>query len=83
VLEKVKMARETCDRHAIRQGGISAKEGPRPESLPLFDIQVDGGINVETAKKCIEAGANVLVSGDYLFKLPDLSKGIQALRNTE
>lgn len=81
VLEKVKLTREFCDRHRIRQSGIVAKESPRMDSLPPFDIQVDGGINSETAPACIEAGANVLVSGDYLFKLPDLAKGIQSLRH--
>jgi ribulose-phosphate 3-epimerase len=31
-------------------------------------IQVDGGINQETAKKCVAAGADVLVAGSYVFK---------------
>ncbi len=31
------------------------------------DIGVDGGINAETAKICREAGANVLVAGNYIF----------------
>ncbi|MBS0624971.1 MAG: ribulose-phosphate 3-epimerase [Verrucomicrobia bacterium] len=82
VLEKVKFTREACDKRGIRQGGIVAKEGLRPESLPPFDIQVDGGVNAETAKACVQAGANVLVSGDYLFKQPDLAKAIHTLRNS-
>lgn len=32
-----------------------------------IDIQVDGGINDTTIKKCIEAGANVFVAGSYIF----------------
>lgn len=32
-----------------------------------IDISVDGGIDKDTAKLCIEAGANVLVSGSYVF----------------
>ena len=32
-----------------------------------IDIQVDGGINAETAKKVKEAGANILVAGSYIF----------------
>jgi ribulose-phosphate 3-epimerase len=32
-----------------------------------FDIEVDGGINKETSKACIEAGANVLVAGNAIF----------------
>ncbi len=38
-----------------------------------FDISVDGGINRETAKRCVDAGANVLVAGSYLFKMDDMS----------
>ena len=32
-----------------------------------IDLEVDGGINNETNKMAIEAGANVLVSGSYIF----------------
>jgi len=31
------------------------------------DIQVDGGINEETGRLCVEAGATVLVAGSYVF----------------
>lgn len=31
-------------------------------------IEVDGGVNAETGKKLFESGANVLVSGSYIFK---------------
>ena len=33
-----------------------------------IDLEVDGGVNAETAKICVENGANVLVAGSYLFK---------------
>ncbi len=33
-----------------------------------IDLEVDGGVNEETAKICVENGANVLVAGSYLFK---------------
>lgn len=33
-----------------------------------IDLQVDGGINTETAKQCIAAGADVLVAGTAVFK---------------
>lgn len=32
-----------------------------------IDIEVDGGINDKTIKRCIEAGANVFVAGSYVF----------------
>ncbi|MEM4364200.1 MAG: ribulose-phosphate 3-epimerase [Candidatus Diapherotrites archaeon] len=34
------------------------------------EIEVDGGIKPETAKKCLNAGANLLVVGSYIFKNP-------------
>jgi ribulose-phosphate 3-epimerase len=45
-----------------------------------IDIQVDGGINPETAKLCREAGANVLVAGSSVFKAQDRKAAIDALR---
>lgn len=33
-----------------------------------IDIEVDGGINEQTAKQCVEAGANILVAGTSVFK---------------
>lgn len=81
VVEKIKLTREFCDRNGIRQDGIVAPAGIRPESLPPFDIQVDGGINAETARACAKAGANVLVSGSFIYEQPTLSKGIQMIRN--
>ncbi len=43
-------------------------------------IQVDGGIVPETAKLCVEAGADVLVSGSYIFGAADTKKAISSLR---
>lgn len=45
-----------------------------------LDIEVDGGINAETSRLCIEAGANVLVSGSYIFKAEDREAAIKSLR---
>lgn len=39
-----------------------------------IDIQVDGGVNLETGKKCVDAGANRLVCGSYFFKQDDISQ---------
>ena len=44
-----------------------------------IDLQVDGGVNAETAKICREAGANVLVAGSYLFSKEDYAAAIQTL----
>jgi len=43
-------------------------------------IQVDGGINPQTAKLVKEAGATILVAGDAIFKSEDYCKVIQDLR---
>ena len=45
-----------------------------------LDIQVDGGINPETAKVAVAAGANVLVAGSSVFKAADRRAAIDALR---
>lgn len=47
---------------------------------PDLDIEVDGGINAETAKQCIEAGANILVAGSYVFGAEDRKKAIESLK---
>lgn len=82
VLEKIRLTREYCERNRIRQGGIIAKPEIRADALPPFDIQVDGGINLETGKQCVEAGANVLVSGNFLFGQPNLKQAIESLRSS-
>lgn len=45
-----------------------------------IDIQVDGGVNEETAHLVREAGANVLVAGSYLFGHEDLAERVKVLR---
>ena len=44
------------------------------------DVQVDGGINYETAPIVREAGANVLVSGSCLFRAQDMSETVRKLK---
>jgi len=48
-----------------------------------IDIEVDGGINKETSKLCIAAGANVLVAGNAIFSenVENYSSLINLLRN--
>lgn len=43
-----------------------------------IDIEVDGGINEETGRLCVEAGATVLVAGSYVFN-GDYKEKIQSL----
>ena len=44
------------------------------------EIEVDGGINPETAKRCIDAGATVLVAGSAVFQSIDPAGMIHQLR---
>lgn len=45
-------------------------------------IQVDGGINERTAKLTLESGADVLVSGSYIFNADKMSEAVQSLKAT-
>jgi ribulose-phosphate 3-epimerase len=47
-----------------------------------IDIEVDGGINAETARVSIQSGANVLVAGTSIFRAPDYAKAIRDLRGS-
>jgi ribulose-phosphate 3-epimerase len=45
-----------------------------------IEIEIDGGVNPETAKLCIEAGANVLVAGSAIYNQEDYAKAISSIR---
>lgn len=47
---------------------------------PDLMIQMDGGIDAQTAKLCIESGANNLVSGNFIFSAADKTAAINSLR---
>jgi ribulose-phosphate 3-epimerase len=46
-----------------------------------IDIEVDGGINLETAKEAVKAGANVLVAGSAIFYAENYQKIISQLKS--
>ena len=50
---------------------------------PSCDLEVDGGISPSTARRVVEAGANVLVAGSAVYGAPDISAAIAALRAAE
>ena len=54
---------------------LKAMIGGRP-----IELEVDGGINAETAALCIKAGANVLVAGTAVFGTSDYAGNIKKLR---
>ncbi|OTN77997.1 ribulose-phosphate 3-epimerase [Enterococcus sp. 8G7_MSG3316] len=45
-----------------------------------YDIEVDGGIVPETAKRCLDAGANVFVAGSYIYDADEPAVQINALK---
>ena len=53
----------------VRENGLS------------IEIEVDGGVNEETAKLCVEAGANVLVAGSAIYNKPNRKEAIENIRN--
>src|SRR5690606_16908905 len=54
----------------------------RDEQNLSFEIEVDGGVNAETAKLCVEAGADVLVAGSYIFNNKNRAEAIETLRQS-
>ena len=54
---------------------ISAMIGRRP-----IEIEVDGGVVPDNAKKLVDAGAHVLVAGSAVFRTPDYAANIRSLR---
>ena len=54
---------------------LKAMIGSRP-----IELEVDGGINADTARTCIAAGASVLVAGTAVFGTPDYAGNIAKLR---
>jgi ribulose-phosphate 3-epimerase len=57
-----------------------AREWQRSHSAAL-DIEVDGGINAETARLSRDNGANVLVAGTSIFRANDYAAAIRAMRD--
>ena len=62
------LAKITQARQLVTQRGLSC------------DIEVDGGINIETAWVSLDHGANVLVAGTSVFHTKDYAAAIRALR---
>jgi ribulose-phosphate 3-epimerase len=46
-------------------------------------LEVDGGIDQNTARSVIEAGANVLVAGTSIFKVESIKKAITSIRTAQ
>ncbi|MGM0835609.1 MAG: ribulose-phosphate 3-epimerase [Bacillota bacterium] len=44
------------------------------------EVEVDGGVNPETAALCVDAGADVLVAGSAIYQQTDRKKAISSIR---
>ena len=47
---------------------------------PACELEVDGGVNAQTARLCTAAGANVLVAGSAFFKAEDKAAFVKAIK---
>lgn len=59
---------------------LTAIRGYIEKYCPTCHLEVDGGINPDTAKLCVEAGADILVAGSAIYNAPDIPAAIAALR---
>lgn len=59
---------------------VMPKVAKLKEFNPKLLIEIDGGVNDQTAKLCVAAGADILVAGNYIFSSPDRRKAIEGLR---
>lgn len=59
---------------------IAVLDQKRNESGYGYVIEVDGGINLETGRDCVDAGCDVLVSGSYLYGAPDRASVVSEMK---
>ncbi len=72
-IARIGYQRQPFDERVIRS--VAHIRAASPEVI----ISVDGGVTPETAPLLVEAGANLLVSGSYIFDAPDISEAIETL----
>jgi len=60
---------------------VQKLRGMANEKKPELIIEVDGGVNLETGKLLVDAGANMLVAGSFIFKSNNPKETINKLRN--
>ena len=60
-----------------------SKKTYRNRKIEQLSIQVDGGINSETAALCAKAGADIMVAGSYIFKSSDMKDAVSSLADAK
>jgi len=66
--------------HSEMMGKVKRAAEWNKSRAAKIDIEVDGGINPETARLSIQSGANVLVAGTFIFHAKDYREAIRELR---
>lgn len=66
--------------HTLDRVSSLSKEILRRGCQDSVMIEVDGGINLITARQVVEAGAQVLVAGTYIYGAPDRSEAVKQLK---
>ena len=46
------------------------------------EIEVDGGINADTARQVVAAGADIVVAGSYIYESSDVAEAVNSLRGS-
>lgn len=64
----------------FQESALGAVRGLR-ESCGVCPIEVDGGVNGETAERIVNAGANILVAGSAIFSHDDIGSAVAALKD--
>lgn len=64
--------------HSVRKTAMLKEMILRQQTSTL--IEVDGGINLETGKRLVDAGADVLVAGSFVFSSEDPEETIHRLK---
>jgi ribulose-phosphate 3-epimerase len=65
--------------HSVQKVGVLKELILRKNARTL--IEVDGGVNLETGKRLVEAGADVLVAGNFIFSSDDPFHTIHQLKS--
>lgn len=62
-------------------GKLEALRAEAKRQSLCLELEVDGGINAETAPLAVKAGATVLVAGNYIFSAEDMKKRAEEIKN--
>ena len=62
-------------------GKLEALRAEAKRQSLCLELEVDGGINTETAPLAVKAGATVLVAGNYIFSAEDMKKRAEEIKS--